>query len=116
MFRKPNLDFKIERLQQRQILSIAVSLLDPLGMITSLAIRIGSFLQAVNKQGKKRDEEVPAEFHIDLQKWIYEFNSMPDFTTNRCLVTGPTTTQQLHVFTDIKYSNLSRYLHEIYNY
>ena len=25
---------------------------------------------------------------------------MPDITTKRCLVTGPTTSQQLHVFTD----------------
>ena len=52
------------------------------------------------KQGKKWDEEVTAEFHIDLQKWIYEFNSMPDFTTRKCLVTGTTTSQHLLVFTD----------------
>ena len=58
------------------------SLFDPLGMITPFAIRIRSLLQAVSKQGKKWDEEVPAKFHIDLQKWIEEF--MPDFTTKRC--------------------------------
>ena len=45
-------------------------------------------------------EVVPVEFHIDLQKWIYRFNSMPDITTKRCLETGPTTSQQLHVFTN----------------
>ena len=100
IFRKPNLDIKIERLQQRQLLSIAASLFDPLGMITPFAIRIQSFLQAVIKQCKKWDEKVPAEFHIDLKKWIYEINSMPDITTKRCLITGPTISQQLHVFTD----------------
>ena len=97
--RKPISDITIERLQQRQLLSIAASLFDPLGMITLFAIRIRSLLQAVIKQGKKWDE-VPAEFHSDLQKWLCEFNSMPDITTKRCLVTGPTTSQQLHVFTD----------------
>ena len=81
IFRKPILDIKIERLQQRQLLSIAALLFDPLGMITLFAIRIQSLLQAVIKQGKKWDEEVPAEFHSDLQKWFCEFNSMPDITT-----------------------------------
>ena len=100
IFRKPNLDIKIERLQQRELLSTAASLFDPLGMITPFAIRIRSLLQAVIKQGKKWDEQVPAKFHSDLKKWINEFNSMPDITTKRCLVTGPTTSQQLHVFTD----------------
>ena len=46
------------------------------------------------------DEGVPAEFHNDLQKWIYEFNSMSDISTKRCLVTGLVISQQLHVFTD----------------
>ena len=73
---------------------------DPLGMITPFAIRIRSLLQAVIKQGEKWDEEVPAEFHSDLQKWFCEFNSMPDITTKRCLVTGPKTSQQHHGFTD----------------
>ncbi|XP_075262527.1 uncharacterized protein LOC142354146 [Convolutriloba macropyga] len=69
-------------------------------MITPFVIRIRNFLQAVIKQGKKWDEQVPAEFHIDLKKWINEFNSMPDIITKRCLVTGPTTSQQLNVLTD----------------
>ena len=73
---------------------------DPAVMITPFAIRIRSLLQAVIKQREKSDEEVPGEFHNDLQKWIYEFNGMPDITTKRCLVTGPTTSNQLHVFTD----------------
>ena len=81
-------------------MAIAASLFDPLGMITPFAIRIRSLIQAVIKQDKKWDEEVPAKFHSDLQKWFREFNSMPDITTKRCLVTGPTTSQQLHVFTD----------------
>ena len=100
IFRKPILDIKIERLQQIKLLSIVASLFDPLGMITPFAIRIRSLLQAVIKQGKKWDEEVPAEFHSDLQKWFCEFNSMPDITTKTCLVAGPTTSQQLHDFTD----------------
>ena len=91
IFRKPILLIKIERLQQRQLLSIAASLFDPLGMITPFAIRIRSLLQVVIKQGKKWAEEVPAEFHSDLQKWFCEFNSMPDITTERCLVIGLTT-------------------------
>ena len=82
-FTKPILDIKIERLQQRQLLSIAASLFDTLGMITPFAKQIQSLLQAVIKQGKKWDEEVPAEFHSDLQKWFCEFNSMPDITTKR---------------------------------
>ena len=69
-------------------------------MITPLATRIRRLLQAVVKKGKKWDEEVSAEFYIDLQIWIYEFNSTPDNTTKRCLVTAPTTNQQLHEFTD----------------
>ena len=68
-------------------------------MITPFEIRIRSLLQAVIKQNKKWNEEVPAEFYIDLQKWIDEFDSMPDITIKRCVVTGPTTSQQLHVFT-----------------
>ena len=60
------------------------SLFDHLVMITPFAIRNRSLLQAVSKQGNKWDEEVPAKFHIDLQKWIEEFNSMPDITTKRC--------------------------------
>ena len=100
IFRKPNLDIKIKRLQQRQLLSIAASLFDPLGMITPFALRIRSLFQAVIKQGKKWDEEVRAEFHIDLKKWIYEFNSMREITTKRCLVTRPTTSQQPVIFTD----------------
>ena len=100
IFRKPVLDIKIERLQQRQLLSIAASLFDPLGMITPIAIRIRNLPRAVIRQGKKWDEEVPADFHSDLQKWFCEFNSMPDITRKKCLVTGPTTSQQLHVITD----------------
>ena len=100
IFRKPILDIKIERLQQRQLLSITDSLFNPLGMITPFLIGIRNLLQAVIKQGKKWDEEVPAEFHSDRQKTFCEFNSMPDITTKRCLVTGQTTSQQLHVFTD----------------
>ena len=64
LFRKPNLDIKIERIQQRQLLSIAASLFDPLGMITPFALRIRSLLHAVINQGKKWDQEVPAEFYI----------------------------------------------------
>ena len=40
VIKKPNLDIKVEGLQQRQLLSIAASLFDPLGMITPLAIQI----------------------------------------------------------------------------
>ena len=100
IFRKPILDIKIEGLQQRKLLSIAASLFDPLEMITPFAIRNRSLLQAVIKQSKKWDEEVPAELHSDLQKWFCEFNRMPDITTKRCLVTGKSTSQQPHVFTD----------------
>ena len=81
-------------------MSIAASLFDTLGMITPFAMRIRRLLRAVIKQGKKWDEEVPAEFHFDLQKWIDKFNSMPDITTKRCLVTGQRTSHQLDVFTD----------------
>ncbi|XP_075265931.1 uncharacterized protein LOC142358417 [Convolutriloba macropyga] len=100
IFRKSNVDIKIEGMQQRQLLSISTSIFDPLGMITPFAIRIRSLLQAVVKQGKKWDQEIPAEFHSDLQIWIYEFNNMPDVGTKRCLVSQPNTSQQLHVFTE----------------
>ena len=91
IFRKPILNIKIERLQHTELLSIAAWLFYSLGIIPLFAIRIRSLFQAVNKQGKKWDKEVPGKFHSDLQKWFCEFNSMPDIRKKRCLVTGPAT-------------------------
>ena len=51
-------------------------------------------------QGRKPDQEIPAETQNYLQQRIYEFNSMPKNTAKRCLVMGPTSCQQLHVFQD----------------
>ena len=99
IFRKPNLDIKIEQLQ-RHFMSIAASLFYIMELITPFAIRIRRPLQAVIKQGKKWDEKVPAEFHIDLQKLIDDSKNMPDITTKKCLVTGQRTSQQPQVFTD----------------
>ena len=62
MIGQHNLDIKIERLQQRQLLSIAASLFDPLVMITPFAKRIRSFLQAVIEQGRKKTKKYQPNF------------------------------------------------------
>ena len=46
------------------------------------------------------DQEVQAEFYIDMQQRIYELNIMSVIKTKICLLTGPIASQQFYVVTD----------------
>ena len=50
IFKRPDLKLDVESMQQRQMLSLAASLLDPLGIITPLSLRVRCILQSIVKQ------------------------------------------------------------------
>ena len=51
IFKRPDLKLDVKSMQQRQLLSLAASLFDHLGIITPLSIRVRCILQSIVKQG-----------------------------------------------------------------
>ena len=87
-------------MQQRQLLSPAASLFDPLGIITPFSIRVRCILQSIVKQGKNWNNQIPREFQYDLQQWVDEYERMPEISISRCLIPNPDDKHELQIFCD----------------
>ena len=72
IFKRPDLKLDVKSMQQRQLLSLAASLFDPLGIITPFSIRIRCIIQSIVKQGNNWNNQIPREFQHDLQQWVDE--------------------------------------------
>ena len=87
-------------MQQRQLLSLAASLFDPLGIIKPFSIRVRCILQSIVKQGNNWNNQIPREFQHDLQQWVKEDEQMPEISISRCLILNPDAKHELHIFCD----------------
>ena len=87
-------------MQQRRLLSLVASLFDPLGSITPFSIIVRCILQSIVKQGNNGNNEIPREFHYDLQQWVDEYERMLEISIRRCLIPNPDAKHELHIFCD----------------
>ena len=100
LFAKPKLSYEKENINQRKLLSMAVSLFDPIGKISPFAFRLRCNLQKVIKQGLKWDQLLSKEKYHEIQQWMEHFQNMPPIEIPRCLVPNADGTHELHTFTD----------------
>ena len=100
IFKRPDLKLDVKSMQQRQLLSLAASLFDPLGIITPFSIRVRCILQSIVKQGNNWNNQIPREFQHDLQKWVDEYEQMPEISISRCLNPNTDAKHELHIFCD----------------
>ena len=96
IFKRPDLKLDAKSMQQRQLLSLAASLFDPLGIITPFSIRVRCILQSIVKQGNNWNNQIPREFQHDLQQWVDEYEQMPEISISRCLIPNPDAKHELH--------------------
>ena len=63
IFKRPDLKLKLDVkcMQQRQLLSLAASLFDPLGIITPFSIRVRCIFQLIVKQGNNWNKQIARE-------------------------------------------------------
>ena len=66
IFKRPDLKLDVKGMQQRQLLSLAASLVDPFIIITPLSIRVRCIVQSIVKQGNNCYNQIPREFLHDL--------------------------------------------------
>ena len=100
IFKRPDLKMEVKSMQQRQLLSLAASLIDPFGIIAPFSIRVRFILQSIVKQGNNWIHQIPREFQHDLQQWVDEYEQMPEISISRCLIPNPDAKQELHIFCD----------------
>ena len=100
IFKRPDLKLDVKSTQQRQLLSLAASLFDPLGIITPFSIRVRCILQSIVKQGNNWNNQIPREFQHDLQQWVGKYEQMPEISISRCLIPNPDGKHELHIFSD----------------
>ena len=100
IFKRPDLKLDVKSMQQRQLLSLAASLFDPLGIIASFSIRVRCILQSIVKQGNNWNNQIPREFQHDLRQWVDEYEQMQEISISRCLIPNPDAKHELHIFCD----------------
>ena len=100
IFKRPDLKLDVKSMQQRQLLSLAASLFDPLGIITPFSIRVRCILQSIVKQGNNWNNQISREFQHDLQQSVDEYEQMPETSISRCLIPNPDAKHELHIFCD----------------
>ena len=98
IFKRPDLKLDVKSMQQRQLLSLAASLSDPLGIITPFSLRIRCILQSIVKQGNNWNNQLPRGFQHDLQQWVEEFEQIPEISISRCLIPNPDAKHELHTY------------------
>ena len=100
VFKRSDLKLDVKSMQQRQLLSLAASLFDHLGIITPFSIRVRCILQSIVKQGNNWNNQIPREFQHDLQQWVDEYEQMPEISISRCLIPNTDAKHELHIFCD----------------
>ena len=98
IFKRPDIKPDVKSMQQRQLLSLAASLFDPLGNITPFSLIVRYIHQSIVKQGNKWNNQIPREFQPDLQQWVDEYKHMPEISISRCLIPNPDAKHELHIF------------------
>ena len=100
IFKRPDLKLDVKSMRQRQLLLLAASWFDTLGIITPFSIRVRCILQSIVKQGNNWNNQIPREFQHDLQQWVEEYKQMPETSISRCLIPNPDAKHELHIFCD----------------
>ena len=104
MFAKAHILFTGQQMTQRRVLSMAASLIDPVGLISPFAIRIRCTLQRITKEGRNWDQPVSESYQQELEEWMDEFDSMTSIENPRCFIPSTNGTHHLHTFTDTSMS------------
>ena len=107
MFAKLKRLYTGQQMTQRNVLSMAASLFDPVGLISPFAIRIRCILQKIFKEGRNWDQPVSECYQQELEEWTDEFDSMTSIEIPRCLIPSTNGTHQLHTFTDASMSAIA---------
>ena len=97
IFKRPAIKVYVKSMHQRQLLSLAASMFDPLGIITPFSIRVRCILQPTVKQGNNWSNQIPREFK---HEGVDEYERMPEISIIRCLIANPDAKHELRVFTD----------------
>ena len=87
-------------MQQRQLLPLAASIFDPLGIIKPFSIRVRCVLQSIVIQGNNWNNQIPSDFQHDLQQFVDEYEQMPEISISRCLIPNPDAKHELYIFCD----------------
>lgn len=88
---------------KRQLLSVLMSIFDPLGLIAAFLLYLKVLLQDVWRAGTEWDEEIPATLHNKWKKWIDCLPVLQKISVPRCyrLTTDLRgCTNELHIFVD----------------
>ena len=115
MFAKPNTLYTGQKPTERNVLSRAASLFDPVGLISLFAIKIGCILQSIIKAERNWDQRVSECYQQDLQEWMDEVGSMTPIQIPRCLIPSTNGTHVLHTFTDAWLSEIAAIVYVMTN-
>jgi hypothetical protein len=87
---------------KRSILSITMSLFDPLGQIAHLTIHGKILLQDIWKSGLDWDQEILPKHFESWKKWVNYLSCLPQISIPRCYsaLINKVSNAELHVFTD----------------
>ena len=87
---------------KREVLSLMMSLFDPVGFLAHFVIKGRIIFQDIWKVGIGWDEKIPHEFEKSWRKWLAELQLVPTVAIPRCYTPklNEATDVQLHVFND----------------
>ena len=89
IIKRPELKLDVKGMQQCQLLSLAASLFDPLGIIAPFSISVRCILQSIVKQGSNWNNQIPRELQQDLQQGFDEYEQMPEISISSFLIPNP---------------------------
>ena len=93
-----SIDLQEKPATRRGILSIVISVYDPLGLIAPVILPAKHILQSLCQQKLGRDQSIPCGYLIRSQEWLKEITKMSEFELDRCLKPPHTVKAQLHHF------------------
>jgi len=87
---------------KRELLSLTMSIYDPLGFLALFTIRARIILQETWRTGIGWDDEIPPELQDKWQRWNSDLKNIDHFRLPRCYSSSFSTADhtQLHIFVD----------------
>ncbi|XP_062710405.1 uncharacterized protein LOC134288715 [Aedes albopictus] len=93
---------------KRELLSLVMSIFDPLGLAANYIIHGKMLVQDVWRTNTAWDEKIPDEIFPTWQRWVQSLRELTQFRIDRCYFPGYTPkaleTLELHVFVDASVS------------
>ncbi|XP_060573689.1 uncharacterized protein LOC132731512, partial [Ruditapes philippinarum] len=90
-------------LNRRGMLSIVSSIFDPLGFMSPVTLRAKAIIQKLCKVKIGWDDEIPAKYREEWQKWLERLPDLENVAIRRCFRSRDSAkikNVQLHIFCD----------------